>query len=82
MVKWEEQFYKSEVAPDIFNADIDTTFALYRPDSSFQCWGETIRTGAPYFLRHMPWYENDLELSEESSYYLKTTSPSSSWYKK
>jgi hypothetical protein len=81
VIQWESQFYHEQVEPGIYKAKIDTTFALYRPGAAFQCWEETLRTGAPYTLRHMPWYEDPEHLSEESKYYMKSASDASSWYK-
>lgn len=81
VITWESQFAAVEIKPRIYKAPIDTTFALYRPGAFFQCWDETLRTGEPYLLRHMPWYENPASLTDEASYYLKETGASSSWYK-
>lgn len=81
VINWENSLLNNEIAPGLFKAKIDTTFALYRPKKSFQCWETTIRTGAPYLLRHLPWYEDPGHLSEESKYYLDRASDASSWYK-
>ncbi|MFT3980982.1 MAG: hypothetical protein QM687_10965 [Ferruginibacter sp.] len=80
VIEWEKQFYVNEVEPQVYQADIDTTFALYRPGVAFQCWKKTLRTGKPYMLRHMPWYENSSGLSEESLFYRQAATESSSWY--
>ena len=81
VIRWEKQFYATAVEPALYKSKIDTTFALYQPGAAFQCWNETLRTGAPHMLRHMPWYENPMDLSEESSFYQQAASASSSWYK-
>lgn len=81
VIKWENSLLNNKIAPGLFKAKIDTTFALYRPHKSFQCWESSIRTDAPYLLRHLPWYEDPNNLSEESHYYLKSASEASSWYK-
>lgn len=68
-----------QLAPGVYDSLIDTTFALYRPNTPF-CY-EGIRTGAPYQARHLPWYRTG-ELSEEDRYYLDhaTAGPlGSSW---
>ena len=80
VIDWETALLKNEIAPGIFKARIDTTFALYRPGKAFQCWDATLRTGAPYLLKHMPWYEDPENLSAETIHYLQTASASSSWY--
>ena len=68
--KWEDQFWKREVKKDIFDADVDTTFALYRPlakGNAEEC--KAYRTGGIYQARHLPWYENSLHPEEENVYY-------------
>ena len=56
-----------EIEPGLFKSKIDTTFALYRPGKSYQCWETTIRTGAPYLLRHLPWYEDPEEFQKKQN---------------
>jgi len=82
VISWEKQFYTNEWSPGIFKSRIDTTFSLHMPGAAFQCWEETLRTGPPYLLRHMPWYENPDEISAETQFYQNTASSSSSWYNK
>jgi len=51
------------------NSLIDTTFALYRPNTQFEL--QAIRADAPYEVRHMPWYRPTLtDLSDDERYYL------------
>ena len=52
----------------MFKAPIDTTFAVYKPYFK----GEFIdiqqlylRTGFPYSVRHLPWYVDNNNLTEE-----------------
>ncbi len=68
VIEWEKNFYKNEITADLFSADIDTTFALYRPGVQY-CYGPAIRTGGEYQARHMPWYTNSNELDIEEAYY-------------
>ncbi len=77
---WERSLHSREIAPDIYDSLIDTTFALYRPGAGFEY--EALRTGAPYLARHASpaWYGG--ELSEEDRYYLaraETGPTGSSW---
>ncbi|HYM79373.1 MAG TPA: hypothetical protein VE377_25575 [Candidatus Dormibacteraeota bacterium] len=56
-----------------FLADVDTTFAIYGPNSdgrieNRQPHDANLRTDSPYLFRHMPWYVT-LPLSEEEQYY-------------
>jgi hypothetical protein len=68
VVRWESRFWIDERAPGIFNAPIDTTFALYRPLRSHRD-DLAVRTGFPYVARHLPWYTDSSRLSEEDRYY-------------
>jgi hypothetical protein len=67
VIAWESPFWEKEVAPGLFSAPIDTTFALARVPRPAAM--PSIRTGAPYVARHLPWYDNTAEPSEEVLYY-------------
>ena len=47
VIAWESQFWEVEIEPNVFRADLDTTFALYRP-SAPKGSRRALRTGAPY----------------------------------
>lgn len=49
-------------------ADIDTTLAMYRRYETFTL-GPAVRLRPPYVARHLPWYEDTLNLDEEHEYY-------------
>lgn len=66
---WEARFWTDEIAPGVFRADVDTTFALYRPMRRRAREDRALRTGAPYRARHLPWYSDPNALSEEDRYY-------------
>lgn len=76
VVVWESQFWERQLAPRLYDAPIDTTFALYRgpmPDG-FERSNEferSIRTGYPYVARHTPWYCDDRSLSDDETFYRK-----------
>jgi hypothetical protein len=63
----EEGFWHWPLERGVYYAAIDTTFALYRHDSS---WArEAIRTGPPYVARHDSWYiDLDNPTAEELFY--------------
>ena len=67
VIAHESQFWAKPVAEDVYEAQIDTTFALYRPF----CKGKadrnqkTYRTGGKYVIQHLPWYVDSSNLSEE-----------------
>lgn len=75
VVRWEAGSWQKEVEPGVFQAPIDTTFALYRPGSQFTL-GPALRTGAPYMARHEPWYRIDAEDDPELRYYYAHAKPS------
>ena len=72
--RWEQQFWNTVVAadhdgwPPLYEAPIDTTFAMYRP-SAPPSLDLAIRTGFPYVARHAPWYENTWLPNRELRYY-------------
>ncbi|HCY64044.1 MAG TPA: hypothetical protein DHV59_14705 [Oxalobacteraceae bacterium] len=70
VIQWESKQYRREVAPGVFDADIDTTFALYRPNTPY-CYGPALRTLGAYQARHMPWYADSRNPTEEEQYYSK-----------
>lgn len=55
-----ESFYWENKLPynfPIYDAEIDTTFALYRPgEIKKRKFGEAVRTGGVYIARHQGWY--------------------------
>ncbi|HQQ94605.1 MAG TPA: glycosyltransferase family 2 protein [Bacteroidia bacterium] len=79
----EGRYWKKEVEKNIFDAPLDTTFALYKPyayGSAESC--KAFRLGGAYCFRHLPWYENSNQAKEEDVYYASHASTSSSWYNK
>lgn len=77
---WEARFWHDEVEPGVFHADIDTTFALYRPIAGRHAEHLSLRTGPPYVARHLPWYVDSAALSDEERYYREHADPSiSNW---
>ena len=78
-IDWERQFWVDELEPGVFRADIDTTFALYRPRTGRETL-RALRTGAPYVARHLGWYGDSQHLTEEEQYYRDHAQPGvSNW---
>ena len=73
--RWEAQFWTDAVAPGAYRAAIDTTFALYRP-GRWHRLDAALRTGAPYVARHLPWYANTANPTDEERYYHDHLDPS------
>lgn len=78
VLHWEKQFWEKPVEDGVFSADIDTTFALYRPNTEYVL-GPALRTGGKYVARHEPWYIDSTNPGEEILHYQKTANSSSSW---
>lgn len=80
VVSWESQFWNSALEEDVYEAGVDTTFALYKPFSYTYTLHPSIRTGGAYTARHAPWYANPRKKSEEEVYYrMRADSGVTSW---
>lgn len=85
VIAWETRFFEKIALQyhgvDIYNAEIDTTFALYRPGQQLENnnFYSAMRTGSPYTARHLPWYKNLDILSDEDKFYCKTNQGYSNW---
>ena len=82
ILRWESFFWEN-ILPwrfPIYDAPIDTTFALYRPGLlNEKNFFDGIRTGYPYTARHLGWYVNaDLMTSSEQAYFSSKNAISSS----
>lgn len=69
VVRWEQQYWQKQVAENVYDAPVDTTFALYRPWARGGWWTPALRTGGALMLRHMPWYMNSKQPDEEELFY-------------
>ncbi len=79
VITWESQFWEDEVESGVYRAELDTTFALYRPTSPKGSL-RALRTGPPYVARHLPWYGDSNDPSEEDTYYEAHMTPGvSNW---
>ena len=84
VIDWEKRFYEIEKEPNIFIAPIDTTFAIYRPFSKRgkrNGEDEMLRIGFPYQCKHLPWYNECANLTEEEKYYLQSVEKPTHWSK-
>jgi hypothetical protein len=72
---WESRFWSDEIEPGVYRADIDTTFALYRPLERRHCEDRSLRTGSPYLARHTPWYVSPDEMTDEDRWYREHAEP-------
>jgi hypothetical protein len=81
IINWESKFYESKDKDGDFLADIDTTFAIYRPRYKHQMHNfyNASRIQFPYIARHGGWYVDNNDLTEEQDFYFKSCNASSSW---
>jgi glycosyltransferase involved in cell wall biosynthesis len=81
VLQHEGRFWYNEVENGVYEAEIDTTFALYRPFCGGKAdkYQKTYRTGFPYVIRHLPWYADSSSLSTEDEYYINTITQSTYW---
>ena len=84
MIKWETQFYKKRLnifKPYLYDSALDTTFAMYRPQKDWKNkdFYKAIRIGYPYEARHLPWYKDLRNLSEEDKFYNQYDCGSGNW---
>ncbi len=78
VIAWESQFWEREIAPGVFDAAVDTTFALYRSITVPHGTARALRTGAPYVARHLSWYADTANPTDEQHYYREHAAPETS----
>jgi hypothetical protein len=85
VVEWEKRFWRfklNNLDYDLFQADIDTTFAVYRKSNFSGNFFDAIRVGGNFEAIHLPWYPNlDLINSSQKEIYTHKNL-SSFWLKK
>ncbi len=77
VVAWEQKFWNKKLTDEFYEAQIDTTFALYhRNIYSYPA----LRTAPPYVAKHVPWYYECFdELPPDEQHYLSTLKTSTHW---
>jgi len=73
-IKTEAPYWDNKVEDkefDLYAAPIDTTFAVYAPNSTAGWSANCLRMGGKYIARHMPWYYDINNLPEDEYFYLK-----------
>lgn len=90
VILWELKHWQhiDQRDPEFFDASIDTTFAVYRPNVMpyMSQWWSSARSNYPYIARHYPWYITNSSpenvLQEEKFYQESIKSKFSHWYSK
>jgi hypothetical protein len=67
VIEWERQFWTIPAFNEFYRAPIDTTFAMYPPGLGHG--PHHLRSAPPYEARHLPWYQNSAQPTEEDTYY-------------
>ncbi len=82
IVNYESEFWmpRAKCLDDkVVAAKIDTTFAMYRRTSTILLTEPALRTIRPYTLKHVDWYLDPKNHSEEFQYYLKSCKSFATW---
>ncbi|TWO34380.1 glycosyltransferase [Seonamhaeicola sediminis] len=81
IISWESKYWTTKIHNLAFKAEIDTTFALYRPRYKYQLkdFTKAWRTEYPLQAIHGGWYIDINHLTEEQEYYIQTANQSASW---
>jgi len=72
VVNTESQYWTNRLDDEyvLFKAPVDTTFAVYAPNT-LPIWSDfSLRMGGDYVAKHMPWYYDTNNLPEDELYYL------------
>lgn len=80
--KYESNFWPpnaKELNDEVFEAKIDTTFAMYRKDSTILKTEPALRTKRPYTLQHIDWYVDPNGQSDEFQHYLDSCKSFATW---
>lgn len=81
VLQWEGQFWANRWNEMSFLAEVDTTFAMYRgryhrtDPAAHISNTHSLRMDKPYVARHLPWYANSAQPTEEHIYYLNHMQP-------
>jgi hypothetical protein len=83
VISLEKHYWNVELETNVYDALVDTTLALYRPNSKGDAGLlPALRVGGAYEARHLPWYKNTFRNNEEDSYYLQSATSAASWNEK
>lgn len=78
VLEHEKRFWNNAIEPHVFDSELDTTMALHLPGAAHSY--RSIRTGGNYLARHLPWYTDSKNVSEEEQYYIRHLHPKASFW--
>ncbi len=79
---WEARYWPPEapvIGDGLFEAWVDSTFGMYRGTSGVRQIDHALRMDRPYRMKHVDWYMDPDDYSEEQEYYLSTCTRVASW---
>lgn len=80
VIAWESRYWQNRISNELFDAPIDTTFAMYDRERGNSSWFDNCaRTDRPYTARHLPWYLTPATLTKEDRYYLEHCRTEAHW---
>lgn len=76
----ESQFWRENVEPGVWRADVGARFAIYHPsrDVSGRFYS-ALRLDRPYTARHLPWYLHRQNATDEHRYYFERVQTITHW---
>lgn len=78
VIRVESPYWRDSLDAEWFAGAIDTTFALHRKPGGGGC--VALRSKDPYIARHVPWYLDTSNYSEEDQYYLDHLPSDLGWW--
>jgi hypothetical protein len=75
VITHESQFWQRCRNGQWFEADVDTTVAMYRGREGWGGYGPALRSAHPYTARHIPWYLTRDTCTEEWEWYFRHLDP-------
>lgn len=81
VLAWEGKFWMHAIRPNVYKAQVDTTFALYPPCYKYNVadFLKGLRIAGDFTARHGGWYIDANNMTEEELYYYNTANNSNSW---
>ncbi|MBJ6120898.1 hypothetical protein [Sphingomonas mollis] len=72
IAEYENRYWLTPVRPDVFDAKVDTTLALYNR-RYFHLWHffKAVRVAGEFTIKHRPWYKDKKMPANEAEYYAK-----------
>ena len=80
---WEKRFWKKKIEENVYDGQVDTTFALYKPGypeyNKHVAFLKGYRIAGDFTALHGGWYLDIKNLTEENLFYMNTALQSNSW---